>query len=182
MTKTYLLPGLLLLVAVALVVLVVVGPGVAPLTENPPAPATEGEGTSTVATSNTLADSGSSMVRSSAAPQQAAVAEPASSPAASAGEAGNYDAREAKLDEITEVSHTFSAEGLKTLAPMLQDPDPEIREAAIEGIEQLAVPEGIEVLRRAAARARNERERRRLLEAADWLALPEWTAPSKRPK
>jgi len=170
MTKTFLLPVLLLFAAMALVMLVVFGPATAPLKELPPATTSgaKADSSGAAAPSRSLPPAPAQTTAGApSAPPQVAGGIPAAPTTDPVGAPWSEGVREIKLDEITEASNTFSAEGLKTLAPLLQDPDPEIREAAIEGIEQLAVPEGIEVLRRAAARARNERERRRLLEAAD---------------
>lgn len=190
MPKNFLLPGLLLLGALALLVFVLLGPGAAPLRETPPAPV-EGARPASASTLGTgepaVAREIAPSTRAAAPPTASAVRQSQALPGGSAPEvAAPVDAaaaealRDAKLESITEAFYTFSPEGLKVLEPLLQDPDPEVREAAVEGIQQLSVPEGIPVLKRAASRARNEEERRRLLQAAEWLALPDWVPPSQR--
>ena len=61
---------------------------------------------------------------------------------------------------------------LPELVRHLASADATIREQALEGILQLGDSAGVEPLRAAAMRARDPREAARLLDAADYLALP----------
>jgi len=179
MTKIYLFSVFLVVVAIGLVGFALMGPSEAPLSRVQPA-LEDREGTS-VPTA-TVPGSDISSGESSASPPPVV---PPSGASAGAGVSGFLveqaqvdpaaleQEQDAKEEAIWEAAHTFSIEGLRTIAPMLQDPDPEIRVSAIEAIEQLSLPEGIAVLRRAAAQARNADEQRRMLEAAEWLTLPE---------
>lgn len=76
------------------------------------------------------------------------------------------------FQEIEDAMTTYSEEGLPVLKPYLSHPDPEIREAAVEAIVQLAVPSGAAVLKDAARRARSTEEQIRMLEGAEFLELP----------
>lgn len=86
---------------------------------------------------------------------------------------GDLEAQEPFFEAIMEASATYSPEGLVVLEPLLGHPDPEIREAAIEGIVQLGEPEGVAVLRRTAEGTAFPEDRGALLEAAEFLELPE---------
>lgn len=82
--------------------------------------------------------------------------------------------RQATIDAIDEAVVTYSPEGLKVLGPLLADPDPAIRAATVEGIIQLGARQGADVLRRAARTTRNPSEQVRMLQAAEFLELPEY--------
>lgn len=85
------------------------------------------------------------------------------------------DTPEAKDDifiRINEAMTTYSEEGLPVLTPYLAHSDPEIRDAAVEAIVQLAVPSGAEVLRNAARKAATSEEQIRMLQGAEFLELP----------
>jgi hypothetical protein len=86
----------------------------------------------------------------------------------------NEAAREVVLEAIDDATVTYSVEGLVTLGPLLSHPDPEIREAAIEGIVQLGETAGVQVLREAAKKSRNPREVEQMTEAAAFLEIPEY--------
>lgn len=73
---------------------------------------------------------------------------------------------------INEAMTTYSEEGLPVLKPYLTHSDPEIRDAAVEAIVQLAVPTGAEVLRDAARKAATSEEQIRMLQGAEFLELP----------
>lgn len=100
----------------------------------------------------------------SASTEPAAI-EPAS-PAASAEARANAAAR------IAEAAARQDADALPELVRHLSSADPAVRGLALEGILQLGDAAGVEPLRAAARRARDPREAARLLEAADYLALP----------
>jgi hypothetical protein len=86
----------------------------------------------------------------------------------------NEAAREVLLEAIDDATVTYDVQGLVTLGPMLSHPDPEIREAAIEGIVQLGETAGAQVLREAAGKSRNPREVEQMIEAAAFLEIPEY--------
>lgn len=91
----------------------------------------------------------------------------------------NEAARDTVLEMIDEATVTYDVEGLVTLGPLLRHADPEIREAAVEGIVQLSEPSGAKTLREAARRTSDPRERDRMIEAAEFLELPPYQ-PSLR--
>jgi hypothetical protein len=76
------------------------------------------------------------------------------------------------LGKIDDAIVTYSPEGVGVIAPYLSSGDPEIRAAAIEGLKQLDEPEGAKVLRRAAGSSTNPRDKKELLEAAEFIELP----------
>jgi hypothetical protein len=78
------------------------------------------------------------------------------------------------LEVIEDATVTYDVQGLTVLAPLLHHRDPEIREAALEGIIQLGETAGAKTLREAARRAKDPQEVRRLIEAAEFLELPEY--------
>jgi len=196
MNKIYLLSGLLVVLALILLAMILIGPSAQPLRETAPVgqrgdlsaqpPRESPAGGEPSDLSARSAATRSAVTVSSAETSRASGPRPGESrsesvpgppeskedPATAA--LASEEERERKEQAIWDAAYTFSPAGLKVLAPFLNDPDPAVREAAIEGIEQLASPEGIAVLRSAVPRARSEEERRRLLEAAEWLALPEW--------
>lgn len=87
--------------------------------------------------------------------------------------------KEMVLEVIEEASTTYDVQGLTVLGPLLNHPDPEIREATIEGIVQLGETAGAKTLREAARSARDPQEAREMIEAAKFLELPEYV-PTKR--
>lgn len=97
--------------------------------------------------------------------------------------ANSEPARLAVLEMIDDATTTYSVEGITVLGPMLRHPDYEIREAAIEGMVQLGETSGSKTLREAARRTSDPRQAARMLEAADFLELPEFVGPpvSARP-
>jgi HEAT repeat protein len=73
---------------------------------------------------------------------------------------------------IHTASITYDPAEIQTLAPFLQDPDPEIRKAAAEGLIVLGDAAAAPVLRDAARLQSDPRETISLLEAAEYLELP----------
>jgi HEAT repeat protein len=86
--------------------------------------------------------------------------------------------KEATMSYIQDAMTTWSAEGVPALQPLLSSPDKEIRAEAIEAMKQLSVPEAVTALRQAANQTKDPAERQRLLDAAEWAALPSFFAPS----
>jgi hypothetical protein len=93
--------------------------------------------------------------------------------------ASNEAVREQVLNVIDDAMVTYNVSGLAVLSPMLEHPDPEIRQATIEGIVQLGEASGAKTLRDAARRATDSKERAQLLDAAKFLDLPVFE-PSER--
>jgi hypothetical protein len=76
---------------------------------------------------------------------------------------------------------TYSEEGVDQITPLLASPDPEIREAAIEGMKQLSLPKAAAVLREVAAKGTTSpADRAAMLEAADFIDLPEYQPRRKK--
>lgn len=82
--------------------------------------------------------------------------------------------REQVLQEIQSAVITYAPEGVKPIAGHLLDSDPEIRDAARQGLVQLGESTAIPVLREA-ARQLDESEAKSCLEAAAFLELPSWS-------
>jgi hypothetical protein len=78
--------------------------------------------------------------------------------------------------EILEAMTLYSREGLPPLVAYLRHHDPEIVALAIEAIVQLGQPEGAEVLRSAARRTSDQMLMQEMLDAADFLELPEYSS------
>jgi hypothetical protein len=96
------------------------------------------------------------------------VAAPASAPAPLPPGTDRQVIREA----IHEASISYDPADLPRIQPYLSHPDPEIREAALNGILVLGHAAGAPLLRDAAKRATSPKEAALLLEKADYLELP----------
>ena len=120
---------------------------------------------SEVGTSATVTP-GDSTGLAATAPQEKA---PASTP-----EAETPAGREQTLDAIQDLVVTYEAASVPALARFLSSQDPEIRNAARDGLIQLGERAAIPFLQEAARRAAPE-EAQALREAAEFLALPTWT-------
>lgn len=106
-------------------------------------------------------------------------------PPSKAGEAklaAQEKAQEKAFDNIENAVITYSPEAVNSIVPMLSSADPEIRDAAIEGLVQLGEKRGADALRRAARTAKTPQEKARMLKAADFIELPpvqlEWVQPT----
>jgi len=165
--KSYLLPVLLAIAALALLFFAVLGPA--------PMPSTIGKDDNNAKDSQPPVAAGDTTSADFASSTSLPVAGPQTGANMVADSGGKVaEPKQDVLDAIDDAAYTFSPQALPFLAERLNDPDPDIREAAIDGIMQLSEPAGIEVLRKAARTAKTPQEKRRLLEAADWLALPDW--------
>ena len=76
------------------------------------------------------------------------------------------------LDAIQEASISYDAKELPKIQPHLIHPDPEVREAALNGVLVLGDAAGSPLLRQAAGTLKDPREAVKYLEAADYLELP----------
>jgi hypothetical protein len=169
MTKSHLLVGAMVLAVTILLFFVLIGPGATPLSQTPALSGTPEPGKAASSLAGASARNSADSKPTEALPVSTSRSESSALPSLADGEA----LRDAKEQAIWDAAYTFSPEGLKVLAPYLDDPDPIIRETAVDGIQQLASVEGIAILEAAVPRARSEKERKRLLEVAAWLALPE---------
>jgi len=97
--------------------------------------------------------------------------------ALSSGSAPVASGKEATMAVIHDAMTTWSAEGVPTLRPLLSSPDKEIRAEAIEAMKQLSVPEAVAALRAQAKETKDPAERKALLDAAEWAALPSLFSP-----
>ena len=70
---------------------------------------------------------------------------------------------------------TYEPVGVKAILPFLLDPDPQIRQAARDGMVQLGESDAVPLLRDAASKLDDPNEVASLQEAADLLALPAWS-------
>lgn len=75
-------------------------------------------------------------------------------------------------DTITEGVVTYSEEGIPVIEPYLTHPNPDVRAAAVDGMVQLGVPSAAAILRKLATKTEDSREKIKLLEAAEFIALP----------
>lgn len=94
------------------------------------------------------------------APQQAALTE---------------EARTAILGEIEQASVTYDAKALPDIERYLLHPDPEVRQAAMNGMIVLGDAAAGPLLRKAAEKAPTPKEAVALTEAADYIELPPGT-------
>lgn len=83
--------------------------------------------------------------------------------------------RDAVSDEIQNAVITYAPEGVKPIADHLLDSDPEIREAARQGLVQLGEATAIPLLRAAGRRLGDESEAAACEESAAKLELPSWS-------
>lgn len=97
------------------------------------------------------------------------------------------DARAAILKEIEQASVTYDAKALPDIEPYLLHPDPEVRQAALNGMLILGDAVAGPLLRKAAEKAPTPKEAVAFQEAADYVELPagsfvpkERTAPGTR--
>jgi|GEM_PF-1435362 len=84
---------------------------------------------------------------------------------------------DAVFNEIEAAAITYDAEELPILESYLFDPDPEIRQAALNGMLTLGDAAASPLLREAAENAYSPQEAVAMLEAADYLELPSGTLP-----
>lgn len=80
--------------------------------------------------------------------------------------------KEAVLEFIHGTAITYDARELPKLRPYLTHPDPEMREAALQGMITLGDVSAVPLLRAAAKEATDPKEMSALLEAAQYLELP----------
>lgn len=78
----------------------------------------------------------------------------------------------ATLEEINEAAVTYDAKALPRIQPYLTHPDPEIREAAKNGMIVLGDAAAGPLLREASRKVATPQEAVALLEAADYVELP----------
>ncbi|GEP44756.1 hypothetical protein BGE01nite_40470 [Brevifollis gellanilyticus] len=81
-------------------------------------------------------------------------------------------AKQKVLEEIHLISISYDPVELPRIQPYLTHPDPEVREAALNGFVVLGHAHGAPLLRDAARKLTNPNEAAKLLEKADWLELP----------
>jgi hypothetical protein len=168
MNKEYILPAAVALIAIAVALLILFGTAV----EAPSLPqrgAGEGEGP-VVGSKNLGGDSDAGVSAAQIIPNSPPSV-PASTPAAPQAPVA-ASPQEVVLTKIDDAIVTYSPEGVDIIAPYLASKDPEIRAAAIEGLKQLGEPEGAARLREVARGITNQRDRKELLDAADFIELP----------
>lgn len=81
--------------------------------------------------------------------------------------------REDILEEIEQLSVSYDAKELPKIEPYLLHPDAEVRKAALNGMIALGDSAAAPLLRKAAAKAPTPQEAVSLIEAADFMELPE---------
>jgi hypothetical protein len=79
---------------------------------------------------------------------------------------------DAETDRLSAWAMNNDPQSLSNILGDLASPEKEIRHAAIEAAKQFESPDAIPVLKAAAANAEDNQEAIDMLEAADWLALP----------
>jgi hypothetical protein len=85
----------------------------------------------------------------------------------------------AALAFIDEASTAYDPKSIPLIAPYLDDPDPAIRSAAIDGFLRLGERDAAVLLRAAAKRRDSPKEIVALLQAAEYLELPSLTEMRK---
>lgn len=88
--------------------------------------------------------------------------------------------RESIMEEIRDAALTYDAKALPRIRPYLLNSDPDIREAAINGMITLGDASAGPMLREAARQTTDPREAARLLDAADYVELPSGTPLLKK--
>ncbi|WP_338286576.1 hypothetical protein [Luteolibacter sp. LG18] len=84
-------------------------------------------------------------------------------------------------EDIEKAVVTYSPDALPTFERFLASNEPDVREAARDGLVRLGQKGGAALLRRATARMTDPEEIKRMQETADWLDLPPATeGPMKR--
>jgi hypothetical protein len=167
MNKKFLLPVLLVAAALAVAVFVITGPSPVggDLAVEPDDEVASGEPNYSSLDGDVSYDAGST----GSAQQSAGTALP-SSPLSSIATPANPT--EVVLERIDDAIVMYEPEAVGIIAPYLSSRDPDIRDAAIEGLKQLGEPSGATLLRKAARAAKTSRERAELLEAAAFIELP----------
>ena len=98
------------------------------------------------------------------------------SPASTAGSANSSEPAPtlspALENEIEEAVVTYSPEALPFLGKLLASGEPDVREAARDGLVRLGEKGGAVLLRRATAKLTDPEEIKKFLETADYLELP----------
>jgi len=84
-------------------------------------------------------------------------------------------------EDIEKAVVTYSPDALPTFERFLASNEPDVREAARDGLSRLGEKGGAAILRRATTRMTDPEEIKRMQETADWLDLPSATdGPMKR--
>lgn len=105
-------------------------------------------------------------------PQEKAAPLPVAAPASAPAPLPPGTDRQVIREAIHAASISYDPVDLPRIQPYLSHPDPEIREAALNGILVLGHAAGAPLLRDAAKRATSPKEAALLLEKADYLELP----------
>ena len=86
---------------------------------------------------------------------------------------------QAEIDKLTELQANDDADSLHAILADLTNSDKEIRAAAVESTIQFGSRDAIPVLKDLAARTQDPDEKKALLDAADFLALPKMNEPDQ---
>lgn len=105
-------------------------------------------------------------------PQEKAAPAPVAAPASAPAALPPGTDRQVIRDAIHTASISYDPAELPSIQPYLSHPDPEVREAALNGILVLGHAAGAPLLREAARHAASPQEAALLLEKADYLELP----------
>ena len=82
---------------------------------------------------------------------------------------------QARIEKLNELEARYDQESLQGILGELTNSNREIRAAAIESTIQFQSRDAIPVLKNLAARTRDSEEKKALLDAAEFLALPTFT-------
>lgn len=82
---------------------------------------------------------------------------------------------QAQIDKLQELQANDDAQSLRAILDELTNPEKEVREAAIEATIQFGSRDAIPVLKDLASRFGDEEDRKEMLDAAEFLALPTMT-------
>lgn len=169
MKRELLLPAAIVLVALGVLVFVIAGPGpktVDVASSDLPAP------TEVAGSHHSFAEGGNQPQGVAANNVSSSPQSPAVSSAQVAPNTSTESPKEVVLATIDDAIVMYSPAAVGMIAPHVSSKDPQIRDAAIEGLKQLGEPDGAKLLRRLAQSATDPRDRRELLDAAEFIELP----------
>jgi|GEM_PF-518992 len=109
-------------------------------------------------------------------PEAVAVAPAPDAPVAAVSEEQHQAAIDAETGRLQQLTLGANPADLPSVLADLKSSEPEIREAAIQAVKQMGNPDAVPALKAAAA-ATDARERVELLDAADFIALPDLPPP-----
>lgn len=107
------------------------------------------------------------------APPRESIPAPEADPTSSRGESSKPLTKEDTIEKIHDAATTYDAAYLPVIQPYLRDADPEIRQEAVDAMIILGSADAAPLLRDAAKTLTTAEEMKIMLDAAEYLELPE---------